>query len=61
MTGGDHLATRADLDAAVARLELRIAELRGEFFRALWIQAGGIATLFIAGFGALLAAMRLWM
>ena len=48
---GDH-ATSADLNALDARLDAKLATLRGDLYRAMLIQAGAIV-------GAVVAVLRL--
>lgn len=42
------LATRADLDNLEARMDARIAALRADIYRALWIQGAGIVAIMMA-------------
>ena len=44
----DELATKADLDHLDAKLETRLAELRADLYRALWIQGGAIVAILTA-------------
>ena len=44
----DELATKADLDRLDGKLETRLAELRADLYRALWIQGGAIVAILTA-------------
>ena len=42
------LATKADLDALEVRLDAKLAVLRADLFRALWIQGAGLVAIILA-------------
>lgn len=42
------LATKADLDALEVRLDAKLAVLRADLFRALWIQGAGLVSIILA-------------
>ena len=44
----DELATKAGLDRLDGKLEARLAELRADLYRALWIQGGAIVAILTA-------------
>ena len=44
----DELATKAGLDRLDGKLETRLAELRADLYRALWIQGGAIVAILTA-------------
>ena len=44
----DELATKADLDRLDGKLETRLAALRADLYRALWIQGGAIVAILTA-------------
>ena len=50
------LATKADLDSLETRFNARIAALRADIYRALWVQGAGL----IAVMTALIAAFKLF-
>ena len=50
------LATKADLDSLETRFDARIATLRADIYRALWVQGAGL----IAVMTALIAAFKLF-
>ena len=50
------LATKADLDSLETRFDARIAALRADIYRALWVQGAGL----IAVMTALIAAFKLF-
>ena len=50
------LATKADLDSLEMRLGARIADLRADLYRALWVQGAGL----VAVMTALIAAFKLF-
>ena len=50
------LATKADLDSLEMRLDARIADLRADIYRALWVQGAGL----VAVMTALIAAFKLF-
>ena len=52
------LATKSDLAALESRLHSALAGLRGDLYRALWIQGAGIVTI-IGAFIAVAAALRI--
>ena len=42
------VATKADLDTGLAALDAKIAALRADLYRALWIQGAGLVTVMAA-------------
>ena len=50
------LATKADLDSLEMRLDARIADLRADLYRALWVQGASL----VAVMTALIAAFKLF-
>ena len=50
------LATKADLDTGLAAVR---ADIRGDLYRALWIQTGAIAGTIVAAAGFVVAAVKL--
>ena len=44
----DQLATKADLAALEARVDAKLASLRADLYRALWIQGGAIVAILTA-------------
>ena len=44
----DEFATKADLDHLDAKIEARLATLRADLYRALWIQGGAIVAILTA-------------
>ena len=51
------LATKSDLAALESRLLVALAELRGDLYRALWIQGAGIVAI-IGAFIAIAATLN---
>ena len=46
--GRDESATKADLAALEGRVDARLASLRADLYRALWIQGGAIVAILTA-------------
>ena len=42
------VATKADLDTGLAALDAKIAALRADLYRALWIQGAGLVAVMVA-------------
>ena len=53
------LATKADLDTLESRIDVKIAALRADLYRALWIQTGALAGTIVATAGVVIAAVKL--
>ena len=53
------LATKADLDTLESRIDVKIAALRADLYRALWIQTGALAGTIVATAGGVIAAVKL--
>ena len=53
------LATKADLDTLESRIDVKIAALRADLYRALWIQTGALAGTIVAAAGVVIAAVKL--
>ena len=52
------LATKADLDTLESRIDVKIAALRADLYRALRIQTGAIIGTIVAAAGVVIAAVE---